>query len=183
MSVCGLATTYGTTDTAGASRSVNGTSTGVRTLLPASFLVLTFGALMGYIVYDGDVLDFTVDDRLLAHLQIVIVNKFRQNESFMFSWKEPMETGDGRSSVWLSPSIGLPFKFAGSPTVEINPTWLASLYSNAASGRGFSAAPEPVNDPATALPGTTGDHVDWANDRAVPPKTRAARPSTKSTPR
>jgi len=29
---------------------------------------------MGYIVYDGDVLEFKVEDRLLAHLQIVIVN-------------------------------------------------------------------------------------------------------------
>jgi len=45
---------------------------------------------MGYIVYDGGVLDFTVEDRLLAHLQIVIINKIHQNESFMFSWKEPI---------------------------------------------------------------------------------------------
>ena len=57
---------------------------------------------MGYIVYDGDVLEFKVEDRLLAHLQIVIVNKFRQNESFMFSWKEPIETGDGRPTKCAS---------------------------------------------------------------------------------
>ncbi|GAA0964619.1 hypothetical protein FFA01_23450 [Frigoribacterium faeni] len=50
---------------------------------------------MGYIVYDGEILEFKVEDGLLAHLQIVIVNKFRKNESFMFSWKEPIETGDG----------------------------------------------------------------------------------------
>ena len=85
--------------------------------------------------------------------------------------------------MWLSPNICLRFKFAGSRTIEINATWLAALYATSASGRGLSAVPEPVNEPATTLPGTTGDHVDWATDRAAPPKTRAARPPTKSTPR
>lgn len=131
---------------------------------------------MGYIVYDGDVLEFKVEDRLLAHLQIVIVNKFRQNESFMFSWKEPIETGDGRSTVWLSPQISLRFKFAGSRTVEINPTWLAALYASASSGRGLYPEAEPDHDPATHLPGVTGTHVDWATDRPEPSRTRAARP-------
>ncbi|MDY0947153.1 ATP-dependent DNA ligase [Frigoribacterium sp. CFBP9039] len=131
---------------------------------------------MGYIVYDGEILEFKVEDRLLAHLQIVIVNKFRKNESFMFSWKEPIETGDGRSTVWLSPNIGLRFKFAGSRTIEINPTWLAALYASAASGRGLYPEAEPAHDPGTHLPGVTGDHVDWASDRPEPPKTRAARP-------
>lgn len=135
---------------------------------------------MGYIVYDGDVLEFKVEDRLLAHLQIVIVNKFRQNESFMFSWKEPVETGDGRSTVWFSPNIGLRFKFAGSRTVEINPTWLAALYASAASGRGLYPEPEPDVDPLTDLPGVTGRHVDWANDRPEPPRSRAARPPGRS---
>jgi hypothetical protein len=138
---------------------------------------------MGYIVYDGDVLEFKVEDRLLAHLQIVIVNKFRKGESFTFSWKEPNETGDGRSTVWLSPNIGLRFKFAGGRTVEINPTWLAALYATAASGRGLYPEPEPAADSGTTLPGTSGDHVDWATDRAEPPKTRAARPPMRSTPR
>jgi hypothetical protein len=131
---------------------------------------------MGYIVYDGELLEFKVEDRLLAHLQIVIVNKFRQGESFMFSWKEPIETGDGRSTVWFSPHIGLRFKFAGSRTVEINPTWLAVLYAAAASGRGLRPEPEPEQDPTTTLPGSSGAQVDWAADRAEPPRTRRARP-------
>jgi len=131
---------------------------------------------MGYIVYAGEILEFKVEDRLLAHLQIVIVNKFRQNESFVFSWREPIETGDGRSSIWLSPQIGLRFKFAGSRSIEINPTWLAALYASAASGRGLYPEPEPEHDPETDLPGATGGNVDWAADRPEPPRTRAARP-------
>lgn len=96
--------------------------------------------------------------------------------AFMFSWKEPIETGDGRSTVWFSPNIGLRFKFAGSRTVDINPTWLAALYASAASGRGLYPEPEPDRDAATELPAMAGAHVDWAADRPESPKTRAARP-------
>lgn len=131
---------------------------------------------MGYIVYDGEVLEFKVEDRLLAHLQIVIVNKFRRNESFMFSWREPAETGDGRASVWLSPHIGLRFKFAGSRTPAINPTWLAALYAAADSGRGLYAFDEPLHNPNTHLPGTSGDAVDWGKNRTPPMHPRGARP-------
>lgn len=131
---------------------------------------------MGYIVYDGKVLEFKVEDRLLAHLQIVIVNKFRRNESLMFSWREPAETGDGRATVWLSPNIGLRFKFAGGRTPDINPTWLAALYSAADSGRGLYAVDEPTRDPTTELFGTSGDAVDWGKDRTPPVHPRSARP-------
>lgn len=131
---------------------------------------------MGYIVYDGDILEFKVEDRLLAHLQIVIVNKFRKNEPFVFSWREPAETGDGRSTVWLSPHIGLRFKFAGGRPPEINPSWLAALYAAADSGRGLYVMDEPEHDPATRLPGTAGDPVDWGKDRTPPVHPRIARP-------
>lgn len=131
---------------------------------------------MGYIVYDGEVLEFKVEDRLLAHLQIVIVNKFRRNESFLFSWREPAETGDGRATVWLSPNIGLRFKFAGGRAPDINPTWLAALYEAADSGRGLYAVDEPRVDSATALPGTSGDAVDWGRERTPTARPRAARP-------
>ncbi|WP_326998991.1 DUF7882 family protein [Curtobacterium sp. Leaf261] len=131
---------------------------------------------MGYIVYDGDVLEFKVEDRLLAHLQIVIINKFRRNESMMFSWREPAETGDGRSTVWLAPSIGLRFKFAGGRPPAINPTWLAALYELADSGRGLHAVEEPVQDRTTRLPGTSGDAVDWPKDRVPSRQQRTPRP-------
>ncbi|GAB2976670.1 DUF7882 family protein [Frigoribacterium salinisoli] len=131
---------------------------------------------MGYIVYDGEVLEFKVEDRLLAHLQIVIVNKFRRGESFLFSWHEPPETGDGRATVWMSPDIGLRFKFAGSRAPDINPTWLALLYEEASSGRGLHVVDEPARDPGTRLPGTSGAPVDWTVERADPPRRRAARP-------
>ena len=131
---------------------------------------------MGYLTYDGGTAEVQLDDRVLAHLQIVIITKIRRQESFVFSWKEPIETGDGRSTVWLAPTVGLRFKFAGSRAIDINPTWLDVLYASAASGRGLRPEPEPELDPSTALPGSSGAQVDWASDRPGPPRTRRARP-------
>jgi len=131
---------------------------------------------MGYIVYDGELLEFKVEDRVLAHLQIVIVNKFRRGESFLFSWHEPIETGDGRATVWMAPTVGLRFKFAGSRPPEINPTWLAALYDEAASGRGLHVVDEPARDASTSLPAGAADPVDWTQGRGEPVRRRAARP-------
>ncbi|MEN2742255.1 hypothetical protein ABCS02_31130 [Microbacterium sp. X-17] len=49
---------------------------------------------MGSLIYDSTVIEF--DERLLLHLQIVIVNKLRRHESLT----GPVVTGeDGRSEV------------------------------------------------------------------------------------
>jgi hypothetical protein len=131
---------------------------------------------MGAIIYDSDQLEFKIEDRLLAHLQIVIINKFRKGESFVFSWKDSLDTGDGRATIWLSPNIGLRFRFAGSRGADINPSWLAALYEAADSGRGLYAVPEPARDDDTVLPGVTGDPVDRANQYVPPKNPRRARP-------
>ena len=57
---------------------------------------------MGTLQYDGVLVEF--DDRLLAHLQIVIVQKIRRGESFLMSWRDAAETGDGHSAIWIHPA-------------------------------------------------------------------------------
>jgi hypothetical protein len=39
------------------------------------------GAPMGYLMYDGDT-RINFDDRVLAHLEMVIINKLRRREAF-----------------------------------------------------------------------------------------------------
>ncbi|WP_258045864.1 DUF7882 family protein [Leifsonia shinshuensis] len=90
---------------------------------------------MGSLIYDSTVIEF--DDRLLLHLQIVIVNKLRRRESFAMSWRDAPEIGDGRSTIWLDPSIPLYFKFSGSRTPSINRDWLETLAESAASATGL----------------------------------------------
>jgi len=95
---------------------------------------------MGSILYDGTLVSF--DDRLLAHLQIVIVQKFTKQESFLMSWKDGESVGDGRGSIWLSPSIPIYFKFVGSRTPAINKEWLLALGKSAESSTGLIVVDE-----------------------------------------
>ncbi len=80
---------------------------------------------MGTLEYNGDKVHF--DDRLLAHLQIVIVNKLRARESFLMSWLNALSMGDGRAAIWLDHTIPLRFNFNGSRSPEINRDWLGQL--------------------------------------------------------
>jgi hypothetical protein len=104
---------------------------------------------MGTLQYDGVLVEF--DDRLLTHLQIVIVQKIRRGESFLMSWRDSTETGDGHSAIWIHPSQNLYFKFSGSKTPSINQEWLDRLMLSANGARGLlvmredSAAETPMD--------------------------------------
>jgi hypothetical protein len=90
---------------------------------------------MGSLSYDGTVVDF--DDRLLAHLQVVIVQKFRAGEAFLMSWLDPLSEGNGRSAEWLTPRWPLHFDFRGIRVPAIDQRWLARLDRSASSGGGL----------------------------------------------
>jgi hypothetical protein len=90
---------------------------------------------MGTLQYDGVLVEF--DDRLLAHLQIVIVQKIRRGESFLMSWRDSADTGDGHSAIWIHPTQNLYFKFVGSRNPTINQDWLDQLMLSANSPRGL----------------------------------------------
>ncbi len=97
---------------------------------------------MGKFTYDSTlVVDF--DDRVLAHLQIVIGAKLRRNESFYFSWRDDSAVGNGRSVVWLHPAISIVYKFHGGRPPAINRTWIEELMATANSSAGLRIVPEP----------------------------------------
>lgn len=104
---------------------------------------------MGVLVYGGVEIEF--DDRLLAHLQIVIVRKFRSGESFLMSWLDAVSVGDGRSAIWLSPGFPVYFKFLGSRVPAIDREWLRTLGESADSSSGLV-----VTDERGALARATG---------------------------
>ncbi|WP_142121904.1 hypothetical protein [Rarobacter faecitabidus] len=91
---------------------------------------------MGYFVY-GMVAEYEFEDRMLAHLKVAIGLKLRHHESFFVSWSNPVEKGSGRISLWVSPSIPLIFRFAGSRPPEINATWVNVLRDLSQSSRGL----------------------------------------------
>ena len=100
---------------------------------------------MGKLTYDSTLtVDF--DDRVLAHLQLVIGAKLRRAESFYFSWRDDPAVGDGRSTLWLHPTIPLHFKYAGGRQPSINRAWIDLLMSAANSPGGLHLMPEPPED-------------------------------------
>ena len=97
---------------------------------------------MGKLTYDGSMkVDF--DDRVLGHLQVVIGMKLRRGEAFYFSWKDDQRTGDGRTSIWLHPTIPLVFKYYGSRLPALNREWISVLEHSANTTQGLQILEEP----------------------------------------
>lgn len=59
---------------------------------------------LGKFMYGAPSISVDIEDRILAHLKVVIVAKLRRGESFTFSWNRTPESGSGHSSVWLNRS-------------------------------------------------------------------------------
>lgn len=97
---------------------------------------------MGKFIYRDQVrVDF--EDRLLAHLQVVIGSKLRRGEPFYFSWKDDHSVGGGRTAVWMHPGASFTFKFHGGRAPALNRSWLEALMHTANSATGLHVVPEP----------------------------------------
>ena len=94
-----------------------------------------------------------IDDRPLAHLQVVIANKLRRNESFVFTWRDDVSVGDGRTSVWLHPAVALAFKYYGGRHPKLNRAWIEALAATANSPTGLYLVPEPAEGSALTSDG------------------------------
>ena len=93
---------------------------------------------MGLFIYD-EARRAEFDDRTLSHLQVVILNKLRRKESFVFSWEETR----GFVSVWLDPGVALQFVYLGNREPPLNRAWLELLAESANSTVGLLSLPEP----------------------------------------
>lgn len=98
---------------------------------------------MGYLLYGRPAEEIEIDDRLLAHVKIVIITKLRRGQAFAFSFEHDIDGDDGRSTIWVHPSIALHFKFDESLQPDINRSWLEVLMTAANSGDGLRLIPEP----------------------------------------
>jgi hypothetical protein len=98
---------------------------------------------VGKLMYGAAGLEIEFDDRVLAHLQLVISTKLRRAEGFFFSWRDDPALGDGRSSIWLETSIPLRFRYSSSQRHDLNREWLEQLTQSANQPAGLSLTTEP----------------------------------------
>jgi hypothetical protein len=104
---------------------------------------------MGKLIYDSNLtVDF--EDRVLAHLHLVIGAKLRRSESFFFSWNDDPRNGDGRTVVWIYPTAPVVFKFYGGRPPAINRHWIEALMLTANSAQGLQLVAEPNHLAAAA---------------------------------
>ncbi|MBL3700927.1 hypothetical protein [Leucobacter luti] len=90
---------------------------------------------MGYLVHGPNEYEF--EDRLLAHLKVVVGQKLGRQEGFFLSWSRTPDEGSGRVSLWLSPAVPIAFRFGGSKSPELNLTWLRVLAARSHASRGL----------------------------------------------
>jgi hypothetical protein len=102
---------------------------------------------MGSILYGGGTDAIHIEDRALAHLKVVIATKLRRNESFTLSWRHHDGDADGRSTIWLHPSIPLRFTFDEPETPTLNVKWIEDLMHSASSTGGIQLIDEVLETP------------------------------------
>jgi hypothetical protein len=86
---------------------------------------------VGKLIYGSSSRELELDDRMLAHVKSIAVMKLRRNESFTISWPRSLETGGGRVTIWVHPSISLQFEFDQEQRPELNRSWLESMMQDA----------------------------------------------------
>ncbi|WP_104196251.1 ATP-dependent DNA ligase [Cryobacterium sp. M15] len=107
---------------------------------------------MGKFVYGTPSISIEFDDRVLAHLKVVILAKVRRGESFTFSWEYSAAAGSGHSSIWIHPTIPLQFDFFGSKEPRLNRAWVEELARLSNTPAGLRVTPEPTESEAPSHP-------------------------------
>ncbi|CAN5281713.1 hypothetical protein BH11ACT3_BH11ACT3_18430 [soil metagenome] len=83
---------------------------------------------------------FQVDDRVLAHLERVILAKLRRNEGFALALDDAK---GGRDTMWLHAASAVRFHYDGE-LPPINRAWLEVLIDAANGAGGLRVLPEPT---------------------------------------
>ncbi|MGO1562154.1 hypothetical protein CZ771_01275 [Actinomycetales bacterium JB111] len=101
---------------------------------------------MGRFIYDSSA-KVDIEDRALAHVQLVIGAKLRRMEAFHFTWHNDVSQGGGRTCVWLQPGIPIVYTYFGGRRPSINNAWLEALNTTANSSEGLHLVHEPPREP------------------------------------
>ena len=89
---------------------------------------------MGRLIYTQDS-SYDIDDRILAHLRVVMMNKLRRREGFMLQMPT---TGGGRSSIWISPTRALLMQFYGGRAPQLDRELIDKMMHDASSADGLT---------------------------------------------
>ncbi|MFE5407849.1 hypothetical protein [Microbacterium sp. NPDC056569] len=92
---------------------------------------------MAHLYYGADARPAEIPDHVLAHVKVVAATKLRRGESFLLTWRHGGEEAEGRTSLWMQPSIPLRFVFDTPEPETLDAEYLRTLANEAASSRGI----------------------------------------------
>ena len=95
---------------------------------------------MGTLHYGASRTSIRVDDRTLAHLQVVITTKLRRNEGMLLQWDRGVENGSGRGAFWVHPSSDLIYDYEGGREPALDPAELDRMMVEASGRHGLRIA-------------------------------------------
>jgi hypothetical protein len=88
---------------------------------------------------------YPLDDRLLAHLQVIVSMKLRRGENFFITWRNPTSVGSGRQSLWIDNGLHLAFAYDGSKIPSVNREWIENMSMSAGTNFGLQLTDEQGN--------------------------------------
>jgi hypothetical protein len=97
---------------------------------------------MGRLLYGSPPTEIKLDDRVLAHVKVVVLSKLRRGEGFPFTVES--EHGSEHTTLWLHPHVPVQFHFEGGRPPSINRAWLEALVQAANSVDGLRIVDEPA---------------------------------------
>jgi hypothetical protein len=98
--------------------------------------------MMGVLICDrGEPIE--IDDRALAHLQVVIIDKLRRGEHFSLT----LRSDHGMLSYWISPRMAIEFLYHGNGRPVLNHAWLEALAGEVGLTGVLLLVPEPLQPP------------------------------------
>ena len=93
---------------------------------------------MGVLIYNrGDPIE--IDDRALAHLKVVIIDKLRRGEHFALTLEDDRRV----LTSWISPRTAIEFIYRGNRRPSLNHAWLEELAGHAGISGALTLVPEP----------------------------------------
>ncbi|RWZ50066.1 hypothetical protein ELQ90_12040 [Labedella phragmitis] len=114
---------------------------------------------MATFTYGTTATTLEIDDRQLAHLQHIIAQRFRRQESLLLTFVLERGGERRRRTVWLSPSSPLEFDYDASVSQSLNRSWLEDLMQQSYSVGGVVLAQEPGTDASFATARATDENL------------------------
>ena len=106
---------------------------------------------MGYLYYGSEAQPVEFPDQVLAHIRVLATSKLRRGESFTMTWRHPSAAGEGRTSIWMQPSIPLKFVFDSAEAHQLDPEYLQKLARAASSANGVFIEADDVKPQLAAV--------------------------------